>query len=67
MFINLRDLYAVYSAAEHGYDQSSEYRAIQQYNNCVLAVNGRSILGELEFGTFLIGKNSRSYGDEKTI
>ena len=69
MFIDLRNLYMVYEAAEplRGYDQSLGYRAIQQYNNCVLAVNGRSILGELEFGTFIIGKNSRSYGDGKII
>ena len=68
-FINLRDLYMIYEAAEplRGYDQSLGYRAIMQYNNCVLAVRGQSRLGELEFGTFIIGKKSRGYGDSNTI
>jgi len=69
MFIELRDLYMIYDAAEplRGYDQSLGYRAIMQYNNCVLAVRGQSRLGELEFGTFIIGKKSRGYGDSNTI
>jgi len=65
-FIHLRDLYAIYEAAEplKGYNDSLGYRAIIQHNNYVLAVNGRSILGELEFSTFRSGKSS--YGG-KTI
>jgi hypothetical protein len=67
MFINLRDLYIAYDAAEplRGYDQSLGFRAIQQYDNWTLAVKGYSKTGELEFGTFLTGK--KSYGNEKTI
>jgi len=65
-FIGLRDLYAVYEAAEplRGYDHSLEYRAIMQHENYVLAVKGGSRHGELEFGTFRTGNSS--YG-RKTI
>ena len=69
MFIDLRDLYMIYDKAEplRGYDQSLGYRAIAQYNECTLAVRGGSRLGEIEFGTFITGKNSCSFGDGKTI
>jgi len=65
-FIGLRDLYAVYEAAEplRGYDHSLEYRVIMQHENYVLAVKGGSRHGELEFGTFRTGNSS--YG-RKTI
>ena len=47
-FIGLRDLYAVYEAAEplRGYDHSLEYRVIMQHENYVLAVKGGSRHGE---------------------
>jgi hypothetical protein len=67
MFIYLRDLYMIYEAAEplRGYDHSLEYRAIMQYKNCVLAVRGGSTIGEIEFGTFKVGRSR--YGNYKTI
>jgi len=67
MFIYLRNLYSVYEAATplQGYDHSLGYRVIMQHNHCVLAVNGRNRLGELEFGTFFT--DSSRYGNSKTI
>jgi hypothetical protein len=69
MFIHLRDLYMIYEAAEplREYDQSLGYRAIMQYGNCTLAVRGGNRLGEIEFGTFITGRNSGGYGHSNTI
>lgn len=69
MYIYLRDLFMVYDAATplQGYDRSLGYRAIMQYNNCTLAVKSYGNFGELEFGTFITGKNNNSFSDRKTI
>jgi hypothetical protein len=69
MFIHLRDLYMIYEAAEplRGYDQSLGYRAIMQYGCCTLAVRGGNRLGEIEFGTFIIGSKFNSYSHSNTI
>jgi len=66
-FIHLRNLYSVYETATplQGYDHSLGYREIMQHNHCVLAVNGRNSLGELEFGTFFTDRSL--YGNSKTI
>ena len=58
-FIHLRNLYSVYETATplQGYDHSLGYREIMQHNHCVLAVNGRNSLGELEFGTFFTDRS----------
>jgi hypothetical protein len=70
MLIDLRDLYLIYENAAplQGYDQSLGYRAIAEYNGCTLAVNARSVLGDLEFGTFKTGQREyNGYGTTKVI
>jgi hypothetical protein len=68
-YINLRDLYMIYDAAEplRGYNYSLDLRAIIQYENCTLAVRGNSKLGELEFGTFITGRDYSGFSADKSI
>jgi len=64
MFIHLRNAYCLYEDAAplEGYDQSLGYKAIMENGNCTLAVRGGSMLGELEFSTFLTETRGDKWG-----